>query len=218
MTPVPRRWPGATAVIVGTGPSLTPSDLELCRQAREAGRVRLFAANRAAELVPADVIHGCNFQFWEHYWPALAHLPAEKWTTRPELDGRFPGLHYIPERWEPGLSRDPTWIAAHHGTGPQLVNLAYLYGCTRLLLLGWDMRFHGKRGPREYDRRRYLGEDPLTLQHWPRTGPAGELEGLIREMETIRPAEYGIEIINVTPGSALRCFPFEDFANAIAAP
>lgn len=214
---IPRRFPGATGIVVGTGPSITHADLEQIRAARHADQVRVFAANRAWEFVPADVIHGCNFQFWDHWWPALKNHPADKWTTRPELRGKYPGLEYIAERWEPGLSSDPTWIAAHHGTGPQLVNIAYLYGCSRILLVGWDMRFHGKQDNRTYERRRYLGEDDLTLQHWPRTGPAGELTGLIAEMETITPAEYGIAIINCTPASAMRCFPFEDLNRAIAA-
>ena len=49
-------------------------------------------------------------------------------------------------------------------------------------------------------KRHYFGEDALTEKHWPRTGPNGECEGLIREMETIQPEDYGIEIINCTPG------------------
>jgi hypothetical protein len=215
---IPRKYPGATGIVVGTGPSITDADIEAIRAARQADRGRVFAANRAHEFVPADVIHGCNYQFWHRWWPDLRDHPADRWTTRPELEGIYPGLEYIAERWEPGLSRDPAWIAAHHGTGPQLVNIAYLYGCTRLLLVGWDMRFHGKQDNRTYVTRRYLGEDDLTLQHWPRTGPNGELEGLIREMETIRPAEYGIEIINCTPGSALRCFPFMEIDRALATP
>jgi hypothetical protein len=98
-------------------------------------------------------------------------------------------------------------VHAHHGTGPQLVNIAYLYGCTRLLLVGWDMRFWGKVDRYHYDKRRYLGEDPLTENHWPMTGDNGEMSGLISEMETIRAKDYGIEIINCTPESAMRHYP-----------
>ena len=79
------------------------------------------------------------------------------------------------------------------------------------------MRFNGKRGQRDYERRRYLGEDPLTENHWPRTGENGELSGLIIEMETIKPEDYGIEIINCTPGSSMKCFPMGDLNEEIAA-
>jgi len=209
---IPRKFSG-TGIVCGTGPSITTEAIE----AVNTSGLFIFGANRAWEIFNCHVVHGCNYQFWDHYWPQIKDQPFDKWTTRPELKGKYPGLEYIEERWEPGLSRDPSWIAAHHGTGPQLVNIAYLYGCTRLLLVGWDMRYLGKTGPREYTRRRYLGEDPLTINHWPRTGPNGEQTGLIKEMETIKPADYGIEIINCTPGSAMDCFPMGSLNEAIAA-
>lgn len=183
-------------VVIGTGPSLTQEQVDL------ASRYRTFGANRAFEF-GVDVLHGCNYQFWDHYWPQIRELPCHKWTTRPELDGKYPGLNYIEERWIPGLSVDKSYIAAHHGTGPQLVNLAYHYGCEAILLIGWDMRHKG--------RRHYFGEYPDPCYHITRNlGPDGELTGLIREMETIRPEDYGIEIVNCTPGSAMTCFPMGD--------
>jgi len=205
---IPRKYPGETAIVCGTGPSITPAIIE---QVNGSG-LRIFGANRAWEIFRCDVVHGCNYQFWDHYWPKIKDQPFDKWTTRPQLEGKYPGLNYVEERWEDGLSREQHWVSAHHGTGPQLVNIAYLYGCTRLLLVGWDMRYLGKTGPREYVRRRYLEEDPLTLNHWPRTGPNGEQEGLIREMNTIKPKDYGIEIINTTIDSAMHCFPMGDLA------
>lgn len=166
----------------------------------------MFGANRAFEH-DVDVLHGCNHQFWNYYWPEIQDLRCHKWTTRTELKGIHPGLNYIEERWEPGLSTDPTYICAHHGTGPQVVNLALHYGCKVMLLIGWDMRYREKR--------HYFGEYPEPLQHFPKNlGPNGEFIGLIKEMETIVPEDYGIEIYNCTPDSALTCFPMariEDF-------
>ena len=210
---IPRKYPAEAAIVCGTGPSITPEIIE----AVNASGLRIFGANRAWEIFNCDVVHGCNYQFWDHYWPQIKEQPFDKWTTRPQLEGKYPGLEYIEERWEDGLSREPSWISAHHGTGPQLVNIAYLYGCTKLILIGWDMRYLGKTGPSTYTRRRYLDEDPLTINHWPQTGPNGEQTGLIKEMETIVPADYGIEIINCTPGSAMHCFPFGDLNEEIAA-
>lgn len=207
MTNIPRKYPGDTAIICGTGPSITP---EIINAVNRSGH-RVFGANRAWEIFSnCDVVHGCNYQFWDHYWPEIKDQPFDMWTSRPELEGKYPGLEYIEERWEDGLSTEQHWISAHHGTGPQLVNIAYLYGCTRLLLVGWDMRYWGKTGPSTYTRRRYLDEDPLTINHWPRTGPNGEQTGLIKEMETIHPEDYGIEIINCTVDSAMRCFEMGD--------
>ena len=212
MTALPPRYTG-TGIVCGTGPSIDDATIAAVNQSG----LPVFCANRAWEIFRCDVLHGCNFQFWELYWPQLKDTPFDKWTTRPELEGKYPGLNYIEERWVDGLSTDPTWISAHHGTGPQTLNIAFLYGCTRLLLVGWDMRFHGKKSRTEYTRRRYLGEDELTRNHWPMTGDNGEMTGLIKEMETIKPADYGIEIINCTPGSAMTCFPMGSIHEEIAA-
>jgi len=199
------------AAIIGTGPSLTLEQVDKVRH------LKTFGANRAFEF-DLDVIHGCNYQFWDHYWSQIKDYKCDKWTTRPELEGKYPGLQYIEERWIPGLSTDKSYIAAHHGTGPQVINLALHYGAKVMLLIGWDMRFPGKVNDRQYTgKRHYFGEDSLTEKHWPRTDPNGDLGGLIREMETIKPEDYGIEIINCTPDSAMTCFPMMDLDKALAA-
>lgn len=193
-------------IIIGTGPSLSQEQISL---AKSSG-FPLFGCNNAFKL-GIDVHLACNWQWWDTYWPEIKNYQCHKWTPRQESALKYLGINYIEERWEPGLSRDKSYICAHHGSGPQIVNMAYHYGCEIMLLIGWDMRYPGKISDREYLRpRHYFGEYPKNLQHWPRTGPNGELSGLIAEMETIRPADYGIDIINCTPGSAMTCFPFGD--------
>jgi len=215
---IPKRFPGETAIVAGTGPSLTPESIALCNEARQSGDVRIFAANRAHELFDTDVLHACNAAFYPLWWDLSKDKTCDKWTTdraTATIPAPPPGtvssdVKYIDIRFDKGLSRDPSYICAHHGTGPMLVNIAYLYGCTRLLLIGWDMRFPGKVNDREYNQpRRYLGEDELTVLGWPKTGKDGERPLLIKEMQTIIPEEYGIEIINCTPGSALEHFPMK---------
>jgi hypothetical protein len=208
---IPRKFEGETAIVCGTGPSITP---EIIKAVDDSGH-RIFGANRAWEIFNCDVVHGCNHQFWDYYWPQIQEQSFDKWTTRPELEGKYPGLEYIEERWEDGLSKEQNWISAHHGTGPQLVNIAYLYGCTRLLLVGWDMRYLGKTGQHQYTARHYLGEYPKEMVHWPQTGPNGEQTGLIEEMGTIHPEDYGIEIINCTKDSAMKCFPMGDLKDYV---
>ena len=123
-------------VVIGTGPSLTQEQID------KVSHLRKFGVNRAFEF-GVDVLVGCNTQFWQHYWNEIKDLRCHKWTTRPELE-KLPGLNYIREEWIDGLSTDKDYIAAHHGSGPQAVNIAYHYGCKVILLIGWDMRFNGK--------------------------------------------------------------------------
>ena len=187
-------------IIVGCGPSL---DIE---QLAKVSHLKRFGANRTFEF-DLDVVLGCNYQFWDHYWPEIKDYRCDKWTTRPQSAEKY-GINYIEERWEGSLSTDKSYVCAHHGSGPQILNMALHYGCKTMLLIGWDMRYPGKINTKKYTgKRHYFGGDPLTEGHWPQTGPDGELAGLIREMETIRPEILGVDIINCTAGSAMTCFP-----------
>ena len=207
---------GETAIIVGTGPSLTPEVIQTAAKAQKEGKVRLFGMNMAFSVLDLDLLHGCNIAFWDHYWPEVKDLRCHKWTTRPELKGKYSGLNYIQERWEDCLSTDPSYITAHHGSSAQAMGLAYHYGIKTMLLVGFDMRFPGKVNRHHYNESRHFhDETPLTSQHWPMTGPNGELDGLIREFVTINPERLGIEIINCTPGSAMTCFPMMDLDKAL---
>src|SRR5690606_28800315 len=81
-------------VVVGTGPSLTVAQLH------QVSHLRKFGANLTYRL-GVDVALGCNHQFWRHYAEdAARHVNVVKWTTRPELRGKYPWLNYIEERWE----------------------------------------------------------------------------------------------------------------------
>ena len=198
-------------VIIGCGPSLTPEQIEMTRHLPQ------FGANRAFQF-DIDVVLGCNWEFWDHYWPQIKDMRCDKWTTHPTLKEKRPeGLRWIEGRWEPGLSTDPDYICYHHGSGPQILNLAFVrYNIRRFILIGFDMRYPGKVTQSRYTgKRHFFGEDALTQRHFPRTGPDGELTGLIDEMATIKPDAYGIEIYNCTLGSAMTCFPMMPLEQAL---
>ena len=197
-------------VIVCTGPSLTLEQLDKVKH------LKRFGANRTFEF-DLDVIAGCNWQFWHHYWDQIKDCRCHKWATLDyEKVNHFPGLNYIQAKFMNGLSRDKSYIAHHHSTGPQLLNIAYHYGCEVMLLLGWDMRYEGKVDRYTYDKRHYFGEDALTEKHWPiNVAHDGTMDGFIKPVLTINPADYGIEIINCTPNSALTHFPMMDLDEAL---
>jgi hypothetical protein len=144
-------------------------------------------------------------------------MRCDKWTTHPKLKDKRPeGLQWIEGRWEPGISTVNSYIHYHHGSGPQIFNLAYHYGVRTFILIGWDMRYLGKIDRKNYTgKRHFFGECPLTKGHYPQTGPNGELTGLINEMATIHPPQYGIEVINCTPDSAMTCFPMMPLDEAL---
>lgn len=186
-------------IIIGTGPSLTQEQLN------QVSHLKKFGVNNAFEF-DLDVHLACNWQWWDVYWDQIKDYRCDKWTPRIESAEKY-GINYIEERWADGLSTDPSYIHAHHGSGPQVVNLALHYGVKTMILIGWDMCYREKR--------HYFGEYPKSLQHFPRVGPNGEMTGLIKEMETINPEDYGIEIINCSPESALTCFPLKSLSECL---
>ena len=139
--------------VIGTGASLTMDQVEAAKTHRT------IACNRAYTF-DCDVMHGCNWQFWDLYHDDAAQYRCVKWTTRPESAAKYTDVNYIEERWSPGLSTDRSYVHAHHGTGPQAVNLALHYGAEKIILIGWDMIFRGKVDRRQYtEPRRYFPED-----------------------------------------------------------
>lgn len=198
-------------VIVGTGPSLTPEQLDYVGWARHDDRCRVFGVNNAVMAAPfLDVHMACNIEWWDHYHDhdALKITRADKWTWDKRTADRY-GINHIPGKWGDSFSKDPGFIHYGHSSGFQILNLAYHYGIRTMILIGYDMRYlpgydRGNRKPGQG--RHYFGEYPKELQHWPKVGPKGEFTGLLRVFRTIDTADLNLRIINCTPGSALDFF------------
>jgi hypothetical protein len=201
------KYYGGTIACIGTGPSLTPGQIGTAQRKG----FRLFGCNNIWELCDLDVHYACNEAWWDHYWsPLLAATRAEKWTCNEPAAKRY-GLNWVAEKNAPGISKDPSVIHHGHGSGYTLLNLAYLMGAERIVLLGYDMKYapdyDGRQQQVGSSPRHYFGEYPAKLQHWPkvqvRNGIHVELVDLYRSV-----ARQGlVEILNCSPDSAIDCFP-----------
>lgn len=78
-----------------------------------------------------------------------------------------------------------------------MLNLIVLFGASRILLLGYDMRADGKRRHwhRDHDRDLHNPDDAL-------------LADFARRFDSIQP--LACEVLNCTPGSAVKRFPMAD--------
>ena len=202
---------GKTVALIGTGPSLAPAQIATARRRG----FSLAGVNNVWEIVPdLRVLYCCNTGWWDRYWcDALRDHPASKWTQSREAADKY-GLNWTAERNAPGLSTNPSYIHHGHGSGYSLLNLVYLMGAARILLLGYDLRYAsdycGKARRVGSSPRHFFGEYPESLQHWPsvkvKDGVHVELLDLYRSV-----ADQGlVEIVNCTPGSAIDCFPMVD--------
>ena len=160
------------------------------------------------------VLYACNYAWWDSYWGLVASHPCEKWTTNQEAAERF-GINRIAEQNEPGLSTNPFIIHHGHGSGYSLVNLVYLMGAERIILLGYDLKYSetydGRSctigdSPRHYWKDN-AGEYPMGLRHGPSVHvQRGVHVELCRLYQTVAD-QKAVEIINCSPDSALKCFP-----------
>ena len=196
------------AVILGTGPSVTPEVIELL----QATRLPIFGCNNAYQVAPLKALLSCNAEWWDYYWPRDEKLrdgDFDKWTWDSPTAKRY-RISHIKGEWGDGLSTTPGVIHFGHSSGYQLLNLATVqYGVTQAVLIGYDLRFPaGYNGVNKHPGgdRHYFGEYPKELQHWTRfnMGKGGELNGLLDCYKTIQPD--GLRIINCSPGTALDFF------------
>jgi hypothetical protein len=191
-----RRWEGRCVIVAATGPSLTPEIAELCR-----GDL-IIAVNDAYRLLPfADALYACDRKWWDVHENCRG-FAGEKWSSHDDKgnDKRAQaakyGLRLIAGTGKKGFSLDPDNIHYGGNSGFQAVNLAILWGAARIVLVGFDMRFVG-------DRAHFFGSHPKPLTN--NTSYAG----FIRHFEAALPSlPKGVEIVNATKDSALKCFPF----------
>ncbi len=190
-------------IVAATGPSLTPEVAEQCRGQR------VVAVNDAYRLLPfADVLYGGDREWWDVH-EGCPDYQGEKWTAhdprhndKTECSQRW-GLRVIAGMDREGFSTDPARIHYGGNSGFQAINLALLFGARRICLVGFDMR--------TTPRRHFFGDHPPELKN------SAKYEYFIPAYNAAaRIVPEGLEILNCTPGSALRCFPSMDLEDALA--
>ncbi len=189
--------------------------LQQVEAARRKGFV-LFGCNRVWQDVPdLSLLYGCNEAWWHHSWcDALFYYPAQKWTTNKAAADKF-GLNWIAERDAKGLSTDPRIVHHGHGSGYTMLNLAFLMGAARILLLGYDCRYapdyDGREKVKGSSPRHYWkengGEYHSSLQHWPSFSVKNGVHVEMVKLYASVAMQNAVEIVNCTPNSAIECFP-----------
>jgi len=209
-----------TAVILGTGPSVTPEVLELALLGQ--GKWAVYGMNHIWRDFPTlDTFLACNPEYYDTQWEqGLKDIPAEKWTWDKPTATKY-GIRYIQGRWEAGFSTDPRFIHYGHSSGFQLPQIAYHAGYRRLLLCGYDMGYSpdydGRNKRIGSSPRHYFGEyENLELNHWPSVKvKAGVFVELIEQFEQVKELNPDVEIVNCSPGSAMDCFEMSELSKFV---
>ncbi len=180
-------WQGEIAVIVASGPSAVLAPLEGIR-----GRAKVIAVNESWKLVPwADILFGCDSAWWLHN-RGVPEFKGQRLTASPMAAKKF------------GID---LFFSIGNNSGMRSIYLAERMGAETILLVGFDM--HAAKG---------IHWHPPYSKALRNPGKA-EIAIWCKEMERVGKifARKPIRIINCTPGSALKCFPFMPLLEAMDA-
>lgn len=191
----PDRWKGETVVIFGSGNSLTGEQIAKAKDLN----CRYIAINDTYKLVDfADVLYACDYKWWDRHFDDII-FNGELWTQDLKAKREF-GLAWVLGKDKNGLGSD----CVHYGgnSGYQAINLAYLWGVSRIILLGFDCKLvNGKK--------HWFGEHPEGLnKNQNFTFWLHNFEKLAIDLKN-----ENVEVINCSPDSALKCFKQMDIEN-----
>lgn len=177
----------------------------------------VIAVNDAYRLLPfAEVLYACDAEWWQHH-AGCRDFAGERWSSHGNAQrndkraaaGEY-GLTLVRGAEGEGFSHEPDLIHYGEMSGFQAVNIAlHMMGWAgRVILVGFDL------APRD-GRRHFFGEHPQGLRSTI-VGPGGAYEkciGFFTRAAALLPST--VEIVNCSPGSALRAYKMMDIADAL---
>lgn len=191
---VPSLWPGRTVAILASGPSMSRA---LADRVHAAG-LPAIVINDTYRLAPwADMLYAADEAWWQQYPDALA-FEGLKVSV-----GQVRGVLELSNSGVTGFDPNPANLRTGSNSGYQALHIAVHAGAKRVLLCGFNMTG-----------RHWFGGHPASL-----VNTSEHLyDKFRRNFETILPAlaERGIEVLNCTFGSALKCFQMRDLDDELA--
>lgn len=170
-----------TVVILCTGESAGRADLTAAR------RFARIAVNDGYILDPsADALYAADPRWWEWHGPALDKGFAGKRYCSADPVARRWGAELLTIERRPGLSRvnGTIYTGGEVGnSGAQAINLAYLLGARRIVLVGMDM-----------GGQHFFGEHPKAIRC------DSEFKQMVRSMSVMACEldREGVEVINTS--------------------
>lgn len=199
-------WLTVPAVVIASGPSLSDEQLHRVLVAGAGGNCRVITVNNTCQRAPwADVHYFGDYMAVKHYMPVLrGQCRGDWWSASRAAHERF-ATHYVKGVPRPGFGERVVHLNGN--SGAQAINLAMCFGAMKVLLLGFDMQA-GPKGEAHW-----FGQHPAHLvqiqlyrewmHHLGKAAPDA--------------AARGVDIVNVTPGSALDCFRRGDLLEELKA-
>lgn len=183
---IPRAHEGRTVAVLASGPSMS----QRVADALHIAGVPCVAVNTTHRLAPwAWALYAADVEWWVH----PSNVDAHRFEGLRVSCQQVKGVHLLRNAGTIGYSDDADCVHTYGNSGAQALQIAVKAGARRVLLAGFDMggcHWHGKHpaGLRETSQELYA--------RW------------VERYATLAPllALRGVDVVNVTPGSALQCF------------
>lgn len=121
-----------TCFIIGGGPSLTGFNFDLLKNRK------VMAINKAYESYPnADILFWSDTRFWNWFKEDIIKFHGLKYTI--SLGSKHDSVINLARGGRHGLSKTNTTLVHGDNSGYAALNLAYLLGFSKIVLLGYDM-------------------------------------------------------------------------------
>lgn len=204
------EWEGQVAAILCSGPSMTR---EVADTVHASGCRTIAVNNQAIDtygtpaLAPwADILYAADATWWQNNADAVAKFKGRKVTIANQNGlisfGVPTDALAVEHGGVAGFDERVTHVRTGTNGGYQALHIAIHLGAKRIILCGFDM--HAKNGDH------WFGD-----HHW-RKGRTSRYDLFLRYFnETAREFLKRAEVINCTPGSALKCFPFMNIKEAL---
>lgn len=197
-------------VIIAGGPSLTREDVAKVEKAE----VDIIGINNAYLLTDQlDIHYACDTKWWLWAYSkgnGAPPYPPQEHTLKFSLDDSkrpkkrgpdpgYPGVTQLKMGKRKGISHEWPVVCWGGNGGYQAINLAYLLGYKKIILLGYDMQETGKQAHWHKDHSFQGSTNPSsnTFRHWMKD---------FRELAEAIKNETDIEVINATRKTALTYF------------
>ena len=203
-----RQWARAvkvvetkTAVVLASGPSLT---VEQIAAAKASGHFTIVVNSTYKDLPTADVLYCGDYIWWKvHIADVRKVFKGKLWTQDSSTAARWPDVKRMRGGNRDGLGKDIIHINGNSGV--QAINLAFLWGYQRIILLGFDMKL-GPKGERHH----HADHPHPCVQNQTFSEWLHKLVPVARDLKNLK-----IDVLNATPGSALTLFPMVDWKEVL---
>lgn len=192
------NWKDGAVAILASGPSMKPEVVTAVRAWREQAPDRkAIVINTTFRLfLDADVLYACDHQWWKAYIKEVkSNFKGDLWTQDKKAQ-KDHNINWIESKSEKGLNPRKGVINQGGNSGYQAIGLAVQAGAKKIYLFGFDMHGCHWHGPHPEKHLAKVNVYDTWLSFFPQMS------------EDLKVKQ--IEVINYTPNSALKVFPYRD--------